>query len=411
MADRQWANSYLPVELFGRIDEMSPATEQTVRDSSQNQNQNQKQKQKQENPSSPIAAAGPTVVLEKGDTPLSRVPEDYVSRGEAKWFVVPQGPDAGKRLFFYDEIIGEGAPEATLVFVHGNPESSYTYRQTIESVKRLASKTYRVVAMDHIGFGLSDQATFEMVDMHHSNNLKQLIAFLDLQKVTLVIHDWGGAIGIGAMIDTPERLDNLVLMNTTVFPIPLNGWNFTNFPFPGKLSWNSLGYLIPWQWWRMIPPIVMFSSVGRWKFIARSCSLLTRAVLGRLTEGESLYRDMFKTKSNALSSMRNVKQTKLWGHGYCYFDRTLGWQDNREFYQNIQNNISSRWGPDGGDIGVRAFWGEWDPTAQSSVQSQWTDALPQLNGFIRLYPNRGHFIEEHEYRDIAEAIVEVSSLA
>ena len=351
------------------------------------------------------------VAREKGNTPIKTVPKDYVTEGEAKWFVLASGPDAGKKLFFYDEIIGAGQPEATLFFVHGNPESSYTYRQTIESVKANAEKTYRVIAMDHIGFGLSDQASFEMVDMHHANNLKQLIDYLDPTDITLIIHDWGGAIGIGSLIDSPERVRNLVLMNTTVFPMPLKGWNLTNFPFRGKLSWNSLGYLTPWRWWRLVPPVVMYSSVGAWALVGRALSVFTRAALGQLTEGERMYWEMVSTKANALSSMRNVKQTKVWGHGYCYFDPTLGWQDNRSFYQNIQDNITSRWGAEGGNIGVRALWGEWDPTAQESVRKQWIEALPQMKEFVQLYPERGHFLEEHEYQDIAQAIVEVSRLA
>ncbi|MGH1372437.1 MAG: alpha/beta fold hydrolase [Cellvibrionaceae bacterium] len=351
-----------------------------------------------------------SVVLEGGNSPVKTIPSDYVSPGEAKWFVLPSGLDAGKKLFYYDEFVGEGELEATLLFVHGNPESSYTYRQAINAVKSQAGKSYRVIAMDHIGFGLSDQASFEMVDMHHSNNLKQLLEFLDPREVTLVIHDWGGAIGIGSLIDTPERVSNIVLMNTTVFPMPLNGWNFTNFPFPGKLSWNSLGYWMPWRWWRAVPPLVMYSSVGRGRFALRALSVLCRAAVGKLTEREKMHWEMFSTESNARSSQRNVKQTKVWGHGYCYFDRALGWQDNRDFYKNIQKNLSKRWGPKGRDIGVRAFWGEWDPTAQQSVRQQWVDALPQVKESIKLYPNRGHFVEEHEYEDIARAVVEVSGL-
>ncbi len=356
-------------------------------------------------------AVGAKVVRERGNTPLGRVPDDYLGDFDARWLILTEGPDAGKKLFFYDEILGEGEPEQTLLFVHGNPESSYTYRQTVDAVAKKTKQACRVVAMDHIGFGLSDQASFEMVDMHHAHNLKQLIAHLDLTCMTLVIHDWGGAIGIGAMIDTPERVDNLVLMNTTVFPMPLEGWSFRNFPFPGKFSWNSLGYLMPWRWWRAVPPTVMFSGVGRSRLLLRALSVCLRSMMGRLDRREQLYWDMFKTKANALSSMRNVKQTKVWGHGYCYFDGTLGWQDNRNFYRNMQEKLASSWGPKGRNIGVRAFWGAWDPTAQASVREQWLQALPQMEGNILLYSERGHFVEESEYDAIADGIVEVMKLA
>ncbi|MAZ89087.1 MAG: hypothetical protein CL693_15775 [Cellvibrionaceae bacterium] len=369
-------------------------------------------------PQPPSAVAGDSsamraakVVKEKGNTPLKKIPDDYLGSFDARWLILAEGPDAGKKLFFYDQVIGEGEPEETLLLVHGNPECSYTYRQTVDAVARKTKRACRVVAMDHIGFGLSDQASFEMVDMHHANNLKQLILHLDLTRVTLVIHDWGGAIGIGATIDTPERVDNLVLMNTTVFPMPLRGWNFRNFPFSGKLSWNSLGYLMPWRWWRAVPPTVMYSGVGRWGLMARALSVCLRSMLGRLSSSEQLYWDMFKSKTNALSSMRNVKQTKVWGHGYCYFDAALGWQDNRDFYHNVQEKLGACWGVEGRNIGVRAFWGTWDPTAQPSVRGQWLQVLPQMEGNICLYPQRGHFVEESEYEAIADGIIDVMKLA
>lgn len=202
-----------------------------------------------------IAMAKATVVLTQGNTPLGSTPVDYLPEGgRAQWLVLPDGPDVGKRLFFYDVVIGEGEPEATLFFVHGNPECSYTYRQTIDQVVAQTDSAVRIIAMDHIGFGLSDQASFEMVDYHHARNVQQLVRYLGVNDITLVIHDWGGAIGIGAFIDTPELVSHLVLMNTTVFPFPMAGTNYTNFPFPGPFGWTRLGHYLPWKLWKHIPP-------------------------------------------------------------------------------------------------------------------------------------------------------------
>jgi pimeloyl-ACP methyl ester carboxylesterase len=78
-----------------------------------------------------------------------------------------------------------------VVFVHGNPESSYPYRHVRDRLLQ-ARACVRVIGVDHVAFGLSDQATFEMVDMHHARNLTQLVRHLDLRDVTLVVHDWGG---------------------------------------------------------------------------------------------------------------------------------------------------------------------------------------------------------------------------
>ncbi|GAA5315103.1 MAG: hypothetical protein AseanaTS_03070 [Candidatus Pelagadaptatus aseana] len=351
------------------------------------------------------------VVYSKGNTPLNYVPEDYLPAGATgQWLVLREGVDAGKKLFFYDVTVGDGEPEATLFFVHGNPECSYTYRQTMEQVIAQTDKTLRIIAMDHIGFGLSDQASFEMVDYHHTNNLKQLIAHLNVTDVTLVIHDWGGAIGVGAFIDSPQRVSSLVLMNTTIFPMPAEGDTYTNFPFPGPLAWNRLGTYLPWRVWKHVPPMVMFSPASKPGFALHGLKFALRSLTGQLNEEEKMYRRMFRTEANARSSMRNVKQTRVWGHGYRYFDDREGWQDNREFYRNMQAKIGACWGPKGQNIPVRGFFGLFDPCAKTQVQQQWLDALPQLQGYITCFENRGHFVEEHEPQAIASGIVSAAGL-
>ena len=79
--------------------------------------------------------------------------------------------------------------------------------------------------MDHIGFGISDQATFEMVEIHHSDNLLQLIRHLDLKDVTLAVHDWGGPIGVGTFIQEPWRMTT---MEQAFFGIKLG----VDYPLP-----------------------------------------------------------------------------------------------------------------------------------------------------------------------------------
>ena len=153
------------------------------------------------------------------NTPLENPPVDYCPAGSQCWFKIPEGRDAGKTMFYYDHIVGNGEPEATVVFVHGNPECSYTYRFIRDALIN-SGRPLRLIAMDHIGFGLSDQASFEMVDMHHSANLLQWVRHLDLQEVSLVVHDWGGPIGVGTFAEDPGRIRNLLVMNTTIFPMP-----------------------------------------------------------------------------------------------------------------------------------------------------------------------------------------------
>lgn len=345
---------------------------------------------------------------ECSNSPVTQIPVDYMPAGSGNWFVIPSGSDAGKKMFYYDFQVGKGKPEKTILFVHGNPESSYTYSKIRQEIEQHSKQTVRIIAMDHIGFGLSDQASFEMVDMHHAANLKQLIEHLNLNNITLVIHDWGGAIGVGALIDSPNRVGAIILMNTTIFPFPKTGLTYKNFPF-SWLAWNHLGFYIPAKIWQFIPPMVMFSPAGKLKFLKHIVGFIGRIFTGKLTGSETLYRQMFSTKMNALSSKRCVKQTRVWGHGYQYKEKTLGKQSNVMFYRNMQNILPKAWGASAAKQGIpcRAYFGEFDPIARPEVEKQWLTALPQLNGKITRFKNVGHFVEEHKYEDIAQGILSV----
>jgi len=349
------------------------------------------------------------------NSPVRQVPENYMPKDAGAWFELKQGPDSGKKMFYYDFQVGQGTPQRTIVLVHGNPESSYTFAKTrscVEQIlKQYAKQTVRIVAMDHIGFGLSDQASFEMVDMHHAANLQQLIQHLDLQQVTLVIHDWGGAIGIGAFMFDPQRVRAMVLMNTTVFPVPLTGMTYKNFPF-SWLAWNHLGFYVPGFLWRYVSPMVMFSPAGKWAALKHFAHFVARAFLGRLTSDETFYLEAFSPKMNALSSKRNVKQTRVWGHGYEYKDAQLGPQSNVAFFEKIQRMIPREWAEQKNSkqtgIKVRAFFGEFDPLARDEIRQQWLANLPQLAGHMTYYSDAGHFVEETKYADIAQGICSIT---
>lgn len=353
--------------------------------------------------------AAPLFVTVPGNSPLAPMPDNYCPPDAARWFVLPAGKDRGKKLFFWDATFGEGVPQATFLFVHGNPECSLTYGPTIATMRANARGAFRVVAVDHIGFGLSDQADFEMVDMHHSETLAQLVRALDLRDITLVIHDWGGPIGTGAFIDQPERVTGLALMNTTIFPMPATGMVYTSFPVPVLLPWTYLGHAVPDRLWRFVPPLVMFSPGNRFDFVFRHMpNFAWRAMTGRLTPEEALYKRAFSPKANARASRRHVKQTRVWGHGYRYNDPRHGVQDNHEFYRRLQSDLIGNWRDR--DIPAVAFFGLFDPCGKAEVQLQWLEALPRLNGNIHRFPGVGHFIEETRYDTIGREILRLKGL-
>ncbi len=340
-------------------------------------------------------------------TPLRDVPHDYAPPGSERWFRLTDGPDAGRTLFYYDHVTGSGTPEQTVLFVHGNPECSYTYRHVRDALMQ-SGRPLRIVAMDHLGFGLSDEATFEMVDMHHAANLRQLVEHLDLRDVTLVIHDWGGPIGIGAFLDEPDRVTALVALNTTVFPMPSEGYTYKNFPFPW-LAWCWTPFLIPGRLWGGVASYVVGHAEpqGTVRFLRGLTSHLVRFARRRHAPGsaDAVFSEQFRSRANATASKRHVRQTPRWGHGYRYEDPTHGAQDNHAFYRRIQDTVPREWGPAGREIPAAGAFGSWDACGKDEVIAQWQDALPQMTPHTQRFPSNGHFIEEHRGPEIATAIL------
>jgi cis-3-alkyl-4-acyloxetan-2-one decarboxylase len=129
----------------------------------------------------------------------------------------PRFVSAGEVELHY---VDEGPPDAPpLLFAHGNPTWSYLWRRPIAE---LSSKGHRCIAFDHMGFGRSDKpralAAYSL--QRHVDNALALVDELDLDDVTLVAHDWGGPIGLGAMLRRADRLRALVLMNTWAWELP-----------------------------------------------------------------------------------------------------------------------------------------------------------------------------------------------
>jgi haloalkane dehalogenase len=112
----------------------------------------------------------------------------------------------GFKMHFIDE--GEGAD--TLLLLHGEPTWGYLFRHQIPIWSRFA----RVVAPDHMGFGKSaapQNRTYWLQD--HIENLEAFVLALNLQEITLVMHDFGGPTGMGLAARHPERIKRIVSIN------------------------------------------------------------------------------------------------------------------------------------------------------------------------------------------------------
>lgn len=101
-----------------------------------------------------------------------------------------------------------------LLCLHGNPTWSFAFRALV----REYSATHRVVVPDHIGCGYSDKpSSYPYRLENHIDNLSQLTRALGLRDVTLVLHDWGGAIGMGWASREAHNVSALVITNTAAF--------------------------------------------------------------------------------------------------------------------------------------------------------------------------------------------------
>ena len=118
---------------------------------------------------------------------------------------------SGHRQHFVDEGPRQGL---TLLMLHGNPTWSFFYRELIKT----QSQYYRCVVPDHLGCGWSDKPqNYAYTLGQHIDNVKNLVDSLQLENIVLIVHDWGGAIGMGLARQLGKKLKGIVLLNTAAY--------------------------------------------------------------------------------------------------------------------------------------------------------------------------------------------------
>jgi haloalkane dehalogenase len=128
------------------------------------------------------------------------------ARVHTKTLRTPAGP-----LAYTD--VGGGAP---IVFLHGNPTSARLYRHLLRDL----APDYRCIAPDYLGFGRSAAPeSFSYRPPAHATLVETLLRTLGVSDVTLVLHDWGGPIGLAYALRHPETIRRLILMNTWAWPL------------------------------------------------------------------------------------------------------------------------------------------------------------------------------------------------
>lgn len=256
-------------------------------------------------------------------------------------------------LHFVDE--GDGEP---IVFVHGTPTWSFLWRQQIKSL----SRTHRCIAPDHLGFGLSDKPQdFAYTPEAHADNLEQLIDRLKLKNITLVVHDFGGPIGLRYAIRHPENVKKLVILNTWM-------WSLEHEAQMMKISKFLSGVI----------GRLLYLKLG---FSARF--LLPKGYSQRKYLTKDIYQHYLKPLSNESSRLGTWHFAKALSASNPYFAAL--WKDHDQIRQ----------------IPKLILWGEKDALLPLHFLGKWESAFPEAE--IHKI-KAGHFLQEEKGSEVTEAI-------
>jgi haloalkane dehalogenase len=174
----------------------------------------------------------------------------------------------------YIDINKENNSETTFLFIHGNPTSSYLWRNIIPYVSPLG----RTVALDLIGMGKSGKPKIEYTFQDHIEYLNKFIKKLELKNIVLIIHDWGGALGFNYAKNHSKNVKGIVFMET----------------FAKPMEWNDLNFMARWIFKIFRHPIKGQKWNGKYNVFLRF--ILQASMIRKLSKQEKqTYLEPFKT--------------------------------------------------------------------------------------------------------------------
>ena len=242
----------------------------------------------------------------------------------------------GLRYHYLDEGAGP-----VLLLSHANPTWSFYWREIVTALKG----NFRLIVPDHIGCGLSDKpspANYPYRLARRVEDLNRLVEKLDLHGITLVAHDWGGAIGMGAAVKDPGRFSRFVLLNTAAFRAPSCPWRIRvcRVPILGQIGVQGLNLFVRLALKEatakpehMTPPV-------RAGFLAPYDSWANRAAVYRFVQDIPLrpshpsYRTLLNIE-NGLSQFRMHPVCLIWGmKDWCFTPWFL--QKFQEFFPQAE---------------------------------------------------------------------------
>ncbi|MDX2199765.1 MAG: alpha/beta fold hydrolase [Phycisphaerae bacterium] len=256
------------------------------------------------------------------------------------------------RLHYVDE--GQGP---TVVMVHGNPTWSFMYRNLIAELR----STHRCIAPDHIGCGLSDKPDDSRYAYWLENRVADLETLIDRLApdgpITWVVHDWGGMIGLTAALRRFERIDRVVLLNTSGFFKPRS---------------------------KRLPRSIRLASTGNMlaRFLVQGCNAFARgaaywgSIRGLPHDVRRGYLAPYDSWSNRRATLRFVQDIPIDPSHPSY--ELTAWTDSQVARLNEKP--------------VLICWGRRDFVFDDHFLNEWRRRLPKAE--LHVFENAGHYVIE-----------------
>jgi haloalkane dehalogenase len=270
---------------------------------------------------------------------------------------------SGNRLHYLDE----GPRDApTVLMLHGNPTWSFYYRNLVLALR----DRYRCIVPDHIGCGLSDKPD----DAQYSYRLAQriddigtLVESLEItQPLSLVVHDWGGMIGMGWAVNHADLVDRVVILNTAAFPKP----ETKSLPFGLWLAGRTpVGAL-------MVRGLNAFSGMAARVAFKKPVSKQIRKA----------YTGPYDTWKNRIATLRFVQDIPLAADDPGY-DILVETEKKLSVFRETP---------------VMIGWGERDFVFDRHFLDHWQQLMP--NAEVYRYPDCGHYILEDAGPELLQQI-------
>jgi haloalkane dehalogenase len=270
---------------------------------------------------------------------------------------------AGIRMHFLDE----GPRHAPIVLMlHGNPAWSFYYRNLVLALR----DRYRCIVPDHIGCGLSDKPGETQYPYTLARRISDLGALIDQLEpkapVHLIVHDWGGMIGLAWAVERPAQIASMVIANTAAFNLPVE----KKFPAALWLVRNTrLGALL-------VQGLNAFSGLAARVAFKKPVS----------AEIRKAYTGPYDCWDNRIATLRFVQDIPL--------------KSGDPGYDIVQMTESRL--PDFNGKPCLLVWGEKDFVFDLHFLNKWKRIFPQAK--VLSYPDCGHYIFEDAGQALTQAV-------